>query len=236
MSSDVVRGKVVAERPDGTVLIAAPITDRVRFDRQMVREYWVQPIDSRKLSDSQRNMCYALLRAISDYTGDSPESTKEYFKLRFMADNLDELGDCIFSLSNAPMSLVAGFQRFLVRFIVENGIQTKRPLLEYVDDINDYIYCSLIHKKCVICGRKADLHHVDRVGMGRDRTDILHEGMEALPLCREHHAEAHTMPDAEFFGKYHLDGGVVLDKTLCRIYTVGRDTPKPIRSGRPRKT
>lgn len=175
-------------------------------------------IDSRKLSDSQRNMCYALLRAISDYTGDSPESTKEYFKLRFMADNLDELGDCIFSLSNAPMSLVAGFQRFLVRFIVENGIQTKRPLLEYVDDINDYIYCSLIHKKCVICGRKADLHHVDRVGMGRERTDILHEGMEALPLCREHHAEAHTMPDAEFFEKYHLDGGVVLDKTLCRIY------------------
>ena len=218
MNSDVVRGRVVAERPDGTVLIAAPITDRVRFDRQKVREYWVQPIDSRKLSDSQRNMCYALLRAISDYTGDSPESTKEYFKLRFMADNLDELGDCIFSLSNAPMSLVAGFQRFLVRFIVENGIQTKRPLLEYVDDINDYIYCSLIHKKCVICGRKADLHHVDRVGMGRDRTDILHEGMEALPLCREHHAEAHTMPDAEFFEKYHLDGGVTLDKTLCRIY------------------
>ena len=64
----------------------------------------------------------------------------------------------------------------------------------------------------------AELHHVDRVGMGRDRTDILHEGMEALPLCREHHAEAHTMPDAEFFEKYHLDGGVVLDKTLCRIY------------------
>ena len=61
MSSDVVRGRVVAERPDGTVLIAAPITDRVRFDRQKVREYWVQPIDSRKLSDSQRNMCYALL-------------------------------------------------------------------------------------------------------------------------------------------------------------------------------
>ena len=26
------------------------------------------------------------------------------------------------------------------------------------------------------------------------------------------------MPDAEFFEKYHLDGGIVLDKTLCRIY------------------
>ena len=73
MSSDVVRGRVVAERPDGTVLIAAPITDRVRFDRQKVREYWVQPIDSRKLSDSQRNMCYALLGFIP------PEKQKEHF-------------------------------------------------------------------------------------------------------------------------------------------------------------
>lgn len=216
--SDVVRGRIVEERPDGTVVIVAPIGERIRFERHRVRECWVQPIDSRPLSDKQRRMCYALLRAISDYTGDSPESTKEYFKLRFMADNLDELGDRIFSLSNAPMSLVAGFQRFLVRFIVENGIQTKRPLIEYVDDISDYVYCSMIHKKCVICGRKADLHHVDRVGMGRDRTDILHEGMEALPLCREHHVEAHTMPDAVFFEKYHLDGGVTLDKTLCRIY------------------
>lgn len=218
MSSDVVRGKVVAERPDGTVLIVAPITDRVRFDRQKVREYWVQPIDSRKLSDSQRRMCYALLGFIADYIGDSKESTKELFKLKFMADNLDELGDRIFSLSNAPMSLIARFQRFLVRFIIENGIQTTRPLIEYVDDVHDYVYYSLIHKKCAVCGRAAELHHVDRVGMGRDRTDILHEGMEALPLCRVHHAEAHTMPDAEFFEKYHLDGGVTLDKTLCRIY------------------
>lgn len=67
-------------------------------------------------------------------------------------------------------------------------------------------------KKCAVCGRKADLHHIDRVGMGRDRDDICHEGLEALPLCREHHQEARTMPDSEFFGRYHLD------RTLCRIW------------------
>ena len=48
--------------------------------------------------------------------------------------------------------------------------------------------------------------------------DIIHEGMEVLPLCREHHAEAHTMPDAAFFEKYHIPGGIVMDKTLCRLY------------------
>lgn len=56
------------------------------------------------------------------------------------------------------------------------------------------------------------------VGMGRDRTDIIHEGMEVLPLCREHHQEAHTMPDADFFARYHLPGGVTMDRTLCRLY------------------
>lgn len=73
-------------------------------------------------------------------------------------------------------------------------------------------------KKCCICGKVAELHHVDRVGMGRDREDILHEGMEALPLCRLHHTEAHTMPDADFFERYHIPGGIVLDRTLCRLY------------------
>ena len=45
--------------------------------------------------------------------------------------------------------------------------------------------------------------------MGRDRTDVIHEGMEALPLCREHHTQAHGMPDAEFFKLYHIDGGII---------------------------
>ena len=84
----------------------------------------------------------------------------------------------------------------------------------------DYIYACLIAKKCCITGRPAELHHIDRVGMGRNRDDIIHEGMEVLPLCREMHQEAHTMSDREFFEKYHLPGGVVMDKTLCRIYKV----------------
>ena len=47
-------------------------------------------------------------------------------------------------------------------------------------------------------------------------TTFAHGGLEALPLCREHHQEAHTMPDQAFSERYHLDGGIALDKTLCR--------------------
>lgn len=185
---------------------------------RQVKEAYVQLIDSRPLSDQQRRMCYALINAICDYTGESLEREKECLKLEFMAQRIEDLGDKVFSLSNAPMSLIAAFQKYLIRFIVENDIPTKFSLLEYADDTRDYVYACLIHKKCCICGKHADLHHVDAVGMGRDRSEIIHEGMEALSLCREHHTEYHTVGKSAFFDKYHLDGGIEIDKTIMKIY------------------
>lgn len=163
-------------------------------------------------------MCYALLREIAAYTGDSEQQTKELFKIKFLADELVETGETIFSLSNAPMSLVCAFQRYLIRFILDWDVPCSIPLLKYVDDIDDYVYGCMVNKKCCVCGKPAELHHVDRVGMGRNRDEIVHEGMEALPLCREHHNEIHRVGEGVFLPHYHLNGGVILDKTLCRIY------------------
>lgn len=216
---DTVTGMIVGyDERRREVLIRAPYDDWYTMVKREYKTCLVQMVDSRHLSDKQRKMCYALLREIDDYIGLGMDATKEWAKIKFLADEFGETADKIFSLSNAPMSLVCAFQRFLIRFILEWDIPCKFPLLDYVDDIPDYIYHCLITKKCCICGKPCDLHHVDRVGMGRDRTDICHEGMEVLPLCREHHTEAHTMPDASFFEKYHLPGGIALDKTLCRIY------------------
>ena len=94
----------------------------------------------------------------------------------------------------------------------------KRPLLELVDDIAHYTYMCLIHKKCVICGKKADLHHIDTIGMGNNRNEVEHLGREVMSLCREHHTEMHTIGIKDFNDKYHLDGGVVADKTILKIY------------------
>lgn len=220
---DVVKGRIVGyDEKRGELLIRAPYADLVTMTRREYKECLVQPVDSRRLSDKQRKACYALMGAIADYSGMSRDRTKELMKIKFLSENVEDLSDRIFSLSNAPMSLVCGFQRFLVQFILEWDIPTDFSLLEMVDDVSDYIYGCLVNKKCVVCGRPADLHHVERVGMGRNRDEIIHEGMEVLPLCREHHTEAHTMPDKDFFDKYHLPGGIVADKTICRIYGLKR--------------
>lgn len=218
---DTVKGRIVGyDERRQEVLIRAPYDDWHTMVKREYKECLVQMVDSRPLSDKQRKLCYALLREISEYTGQSISSTKELLKIKFLADDLEQTADKIFSLSNAPMSLVCAFQRYLIRFILEWDIPCSFSLLEYADDTADYIYHCLVTKKCCVCGMPTDLHHIDRVGMGRDRTDIIHEGLEVLPLCRTHHTEAHTMPDAEFFERYHIPNGVTMDKTLCRIYGV----------------
>lgn len=215
------RGKIVDIKEDGTVVIEVQANIGQIIHRK-VKEAYIDMIDSRPLSDKQRRMCYALIKAISDWAGSEPEEVKQTFKLDFWAEQVDTLADKIFSLSNAPMSLVAEFQRFLVAFILTHDVPTKFPLREYVDDIEAYTYFCVVRRKCAVCGKRAELHHVDAIGMGGDRTKAEHFGREVISLCREHHTEMHALGKADFFSKYHLDGGVIADKTILKIYGLKR--------------
>lgn len=220
---DRVEGKIVNyDERRRVVVIEAPYDDFARMCRREYDKVIITLPDSRPLSDKQRRSCYAMIREIADWSGDTTESIKEVLKLDFWCGELLEMADTLFSLSNAPMSVVAAFQSWLARFIVRNDVPTRKPMLDYVDDVDDYVYACLVNKKCPICGKKADLHHYENIGMGRDRDTIIHEGMEVLPLCREHHTEVHTIGRTEFLKKYHLNGGIICDKTICRIYGLKR--------------
>lgn len=220
---DVISGEVVEyDERSGELVIRAPYSDYLTMTKRKYAKCLVQLIDNRPLSDKQRRSCYAMIGEIAEWMGEERNEAKTMLKLEFWQSELWQTADSLFSLSSAPMSIVAAFQRWLARFMVRHDIPAKKPLLSYVDDIGDYVYACLIHKHCCICGRPAELHHVERVGMGRNRDEIVHEGMECLPLCREHHTEAHTMSDDALFHLYHLDGGINLDKTLCRIYGLKR--------------
>ncbi len=215
------KGVLTDIREDGKAVIEARLDAGMLVHRK-VKEVYIDPIDSRPLSDKQRRMCYALIKAIADWSGSSSEDVKQAFKMEFWAEQIDTLADKIFSLSNAPMSLVAEFQRFLVKFIIENDVPLNFPLIGYVDDIAHYTYMCVIHRKCAVCGRRAELHHVDAVGMGNDRDKVQHLGREVISLCRAHHTEMHTLGKQGFCGKYHLDGGVTADRTILKIYGLKR--------------
>lgn len=215
---EIVKGRIVDyDERSGELVIRARYEDIATLTRREYRTVDIRLNDSRPLSDKQRRNCYAMLREIAEWQGDEPDATKDFLKLEYIAQQgLDMMDN--FSLSNAPMSLVAGFQRWLARFILRWDVPTRQSLLSYVDDVTDYVYACTAAKKCCVCGAKADIHHVDAVGMGRNRKTIIHEGMRVLPLCRIHHGEIHQMGKAEFLKRYHLPDGIEADKTICRLY------------------
>lgn len=224
---DRIRGRITGyDEKTGEMIIRAKFDNFARWDKREYKDVEIQLIDSRPLSDKQRRSCYAMIREIADWSGDTAEATKDVLKLDFWCGELLEMADTLFSLSNAPMSIVAAFQSWLAGFIVRNDIPTRKPMLDYIDDIPDYIYACIINRKCPICGKRADLHHLDAVGMGRDRDDIIHEGMDVISLCREHHTEIHTIGKRTFMDKYHLgDGGIPVDRTIIKIYRLNNKKP-----------
>jgi hypothetical protein len=222
-----ISGKIV-DIKEGEITIKAKYDNWNNYVKRGYEDVEIELIDSRPLSEQQRRMCWAMVGEIAEWQGERNKGNvhkdlvHEARKVDFLISELG--GNCnkMFSLSNAPMSLVSAYQNYLIHFILANDIPTKLPLYKYADDIQDYIYHCLINKKCAVCGKPTELHHVDQVGMGRDRNDIIHEGMKCLPLCGEHHGEAHNMGKMPFMELYHFDDGVVLDKTLCKIYKLKR--------------
>lgn len=209
-------------RYDGEKLyIVADFPDSWVIQHRQVKEVEFTLIDGRTISGKQRKKVYALFRDISIYTGHTPEEVKEIMKCDYIA----KTGIAEFSLSNCDMTTARLFIDHLVEFCLIHDIPCQDTLLNLAEDIGRYLYLCLVHRKCCICGKRAHVHHADRLGMGADRKEMCHEGYEAMALCWKHHKEAHTMGKREFNNLYHTFG-IKLDDTLCKILKLGRYTKK----------
>ena len=125
---DRVRGRITGyDERRGVVHIEAPYEDFATMCRREYREVEITMLDSRPLSDRQRKSCYAMLREIAAWSGYEPDEIKDMMKFNFIASLVEDMQH--FSLSNAPMSLVAAFQTFLARFIVAHDVPTRRSML-----------------------------------------------------------------------------------------------------------
>lgn len=213
---EVVDGKIVNATPEG-ITIFVPYTN---IERLCLRRYDAVQVglpDGRRISPEQRRKAYALLGEIAEWAGYSVEEVKLVQKREFIAGHLQALEKELFSLSNCDMTTAREFIIYLIDFVLEFDVPTHVPLVTLCDDIGRYVYACLAHKKCAVCGKRAELHHVDRVGMGNDRTQIEHIGRRALPLCRIHHIEVDHRGDAAFMARYHLEPALI-DEKVAKIY------------------
>lgn len=172
----------------------------------------VRVIDPRDISSDQRRKARALAGEIALWSGHPPDYIHNFMKHDFCVKNDVDW----FSLRDCDMTTARLYITYLIDFCIYHGVPTKQPLYAFCDDLEAMVYSSLARRKCAVHNTAgADIHHCtgSRVGMGRDRKTIIHEGLVCLPLCRTCHDECHKS-ELDFLEKHHLEG-LPLDKYLC---------------------
>ena len=212
--SEIVTPGVAYETAKGVVVrTTRPAVDNLSDEVLVV---WA---DSRSRSPEQIRKAWALMTEIAEYQGQGKDDVYREQSTAFSLKHLEMLQGRLFHLSTATVSEARAFIQLLIEIILEYGIPTKEPLYGLCDDLERYTYACLMAKKCAVCGRKTELHHVDHVGMGYNRREINHIGMRCLPLCREHHMEAHSIGQKAFDAKYHLEP-VTIDEKVAQKYNL----------------
>lgn len=208
-------GSVVGETDRG-INIFVPFPERIDKLYDCHSSVGVEFVDKRRISTQQRKKAYVLISYIAAWWGYTPlEAMKEMLKLMFVGEA--ETLRRSFSLSDCDMTTARLFITYLIDFCILHGVDVGEPLYQLSEDIPRYVWACLMNKRCAVCGRKAELHHVDAVGMGRNRKEICHIGMWALPLCREHHTEIHSIGQEDFLKRYFLEP-VKIDERIAKVY------------------
>ncbi len=163
--------------------------------------------DGRTISAEQRRKAYALIDAIAECLGYSREEVKDIFKFRYYA----QTGEDHLSLKDCSVTDAREFIGIMLDFCVEQGIQLDEPGVLYAEDIGRYLYACLKNRKCCVCGREGEIHHVLRIGMGANRNKVDDTLYPKMCLCRLHHTICHGEPQEIFNQRYHVYGIVAKD-------------------------
>ena len=152
------------------------------------------------ISGGQRKKIYALFRDIGEFVGETAESMKIQLKQEFCRSSEHE----DFSLSDCSKELASDFIEWLVEFAIRQGAELKENPKDLLDDLEKHTQICISQKVCVVCGKMAEIHHFQAIGMGRDRNTVDDSDSLVIPLCRSHHSEAHQIGRDAFAEKYHV--------------------------------
>lgn len=167
------------------------------------------------ISRQQQKLAYSLFGDISNHTGYSKDEVKSMCKQQFCL----ETSLPYFSLAYGCIerSLATEFIQFIIRFMDENSIPLQHDPRPAVDE-GWWIQRSIDTHTCAVCGRgepqvSVHVHHIDVLGMGRDRNKVGDQGRKVC-LCAEHHQELHASGEKSFAEKYHF-GDVMIRKAVA---------------------
>lgn len=199
--------KQYRQTEDGTdIIIHIPrlmLGDLIK--EKTIRQAEVRFDDGRHISSEQRRKIYATLRDIADYNGDTVSFLKDEMKTRYV----EETGNDWPSFSDCSIDTAREVINTIMNFAIENGIPLSDLGTNRTDDIGKYLYFCIKHKKCCVCGKPGEIHHVDAIGMGNDRRKVDDSNHRKMCLCRLHHTIAHQRGMDAFEQMYKVYGIVV---------------------------
>lgn len=200
--------KQYRETEKGTdLIIHIPEKVAYYFTDKRCRSAQIRLDDGRRITAEQRKKAYATMNDIASYTGYLPEEQKEWLKYL----HISRTGSDYFSLSDCSVDMASEFINTILDYALEEGIPLSDLGVNRTDDIGKYLYFCIKHKKCAVCGRPGEIHHVDAIGMGRDRRKVDDSGFRKICLCRTHHTIAHTKGMDRFEQMYHVYGIIIKD-------------------------
>ena len=71
---------------------------------------------------------------------------------------------------------------------------------EYLQYLREQEHCSLCYKET-----PTEPHHIDQIGMGRDRKKPLRRHYTAIPVCRHCHTEYHNLGKKMYSIKHQVN-------------------------------
>ena len=178
--------------------------------------------DTRKARPQQRRLFFALLNDIADYYIVPQDFLKTMFYGQYESYTFGKR----ISLSDTTESSVSDANQLLglvIDFMFEWHVPFKKGYELLPRDQEYYLFECCRHRVCMICGNKADIHHVDVIGAGMNRAHVDHTKRHVMALCRKHHGEIEQIGSQAFSEKYHVPvDGIKLDvETLKKIGVQG---------------
>lgn len=164
-------------------------------------------VEMAQITEDQRKKAYAVMGDIAKYTGHDVEDIKIEMKPSFLEAYPQY---SMFSLSNCSRELATDFISYLVMWCFRNGIPMAEQPRDMLDDVDKYLWMCLKFRKCAICGKPAEHHHVDAVGMGRNRKKIDDSKYLKMALCEGHHRlnadSIHNLGTETFCDRFQVYG------------------------------
>ena len=122
-------------------------------------------------------------------------------------ENMLRLGqDKVISLSDCTITEAREYINTLMEYSLKEGLILTESGLKRTDDIDAYLIQCIRYKRCCICGKTAEIHHVDAIGMGNDRRHVDDSEKKIAALCRIHHSLAHQKGWVQFADAYKVYG------------------------------